>query len=301
MNSMEPIDAVILSAGRASRFGVPKFMLPAGPGEVLLTRVLAQALQVADGRVVVVLGHQAALARYALEDWLARHSVAKARVRMVQNPDFAQGQSTSLKAGIQALQGSQGAVVFLADMPGLDGSRLARLRRGILQRAPTSLAVAPSEWGQVRPPVFLSASLFAEIAYLTGDQGARALLQARNNRVEWMEWGSGLWFSDVDTWENYRYLARARSWAKEPVVRLPRETRLVSEVERLMESSLASETVPWLAPGLLLLASEGEPRWIVIPQSYRGVQGIILGPAQTPADYLNLLRRASLAVLAEEN
>ncbi len=280
---------------------MPKIILPAGPGEVLLTRVLAQALQVADGRVVVVLGREAAVAQYAIESWLDRHSSPKERVSIVQNPDYAQGQSSSLKVGIRALQDSQGAVVFLADMPGLDGSRLAQLRRGIIERAPQSLAVAPSERGQLRPPVFLAASLFADIAHLTGDQGARAILQSRSSRVEWMEWGSGPWFADVDTWENYRELARALNWANEPSVRLPHETRPASEIEALIEAALTSEVIPWLAPGLLLMASLDKACWIRLPQSHRGVHGLILGPTQTPAAYLDLVRRASLAALEEEN
>lgn len=280
---------------------MPKMLLPAGPGEVLLTRVLAQALQVVDGRVVVVLGHEAAVAQYAIEGWLDRHSHTKARVYFVQNPHYAQGQSSSLKAGIRALQDSQGAIVFLADMPGLDGSRLAQLRRAIMQRAPQSLAVAPSERGQMRPPVFLAASLFTEIAHLTGDQGARAILQTRSSLVELVEWGSGPWFADVDTWEDYRDLARMLNWTKEPFVRLPRATRPASEIKARIEAALALEVVPWLAPGLLLLASRDEACWIELPLSYRGVNGLILGPTQTPAAYLDLVRRACLAALEEEN
>lgn len=298
---MPYLDAIILSAGRASRFGVPKFVLPAGPGEVLLTRVLAQALQVVDGRVAVVLGREAGLARLVIERWLNHHPSAREKVRIVENPNYAQGQSTSLKAGIQALHHSQGTLVFLADMPGLDLDRLMQLQRAIRQKRPSSLAVAPAEGGQLRPPIYLASSLFTDIAQLTGDQGARALLQARSSQVELLEWGSGLWFADVDTWEDYRYLARASNWASEPFVPLTRQTRPASAAEVLVDAALAGEIVPWLAPGLLLMASVDEAYWLELPQSYRGVRGIILGPAKTSTDWLQLVRRASLAALAEEN
>ncbi len=300
MNGMEPIDAIILSAGRASRFGVPKILLPAGPGEILLTRVLSLALQVADGRVGVVLGREAAVAQYALERWLRRHPSAGQRVSVVQNPDFAQGQSRSLQVGIRALPDSQGVLVLLADMPGLDAPRLALLRQRIRLRSPWSVAVAPSEGGQMRPPVFLTADLFAEIMRLTGDQGARALLQARSAQVELIEWGTGPWFADVDTWEDYRDLARAHLWASEPFEPLPKVNGSTSEVAALIEATLAVATVPWLAPGLLLISSEGDPCWIELPESYQGVHGLILGPTPNPAAYLDLLRRASLHALAQE-
>ncbi|WP_036270268.1 nucleotidyltransferase family protein [Meiothermus rufus] len=294
---MHRIDAIVLSAGKASRFGVPKFALPAGPGEVLLTRALAQALWVVDGRVVVVVGHEAGLAQLAVERWLDRNPGVRDRVRLCENPHYAKGQSTSLQAGLRALEGSAGALVFLADMPGLDQERLMQLREAIRTKRPSSLAVAPAELGQPRPPVYLAAGLFAQIEQLAGDQGARALLQAQSSQVELLEWGTGPWFADVDTWSAYRTLARAKGWDREPFRPIPKHRPPLDEVVREIDPLLASERVPWLAPGVLLSGAGGASRWLELARPYRGVVAVVRGPGRTPAQYLRLLRRAVLMAL----
>ncbi len=296
---MPPIDAIVLSAGRASRFGVPKFLLPAGEGHILLTRVLEHAARVADGRIAVVLGREARVTRYAVERWLdGQPGDFSSRVCTVLNRHYRFGQSTSLKAGTRVLAEAQGVLVFLADMPALAPEKLAQFRQAIQQRDPRALAVAASEQGQIRPPVFLSRQLFPDVLKLQGDQGARAVLKAHQDRVERVEWGAGPWFFDIDDWQTYQQLARTLGWANESFEPIPREGVSVSAIRARVDAALASETVPWLAPGLLLLTSKSEARWLELPRSYRGVQGVIVGPAQTPAAYLGLIRRASLAALA---
>lgn len=293
------IDTIVLSAGRASRFGIPKFLLPAGEGHILLTRVLEHALRLSDGRIVVVLGREARVARFAIEQWLkAQPGNLSSRVYTVINRNYRYGQSTSLKAGMRALADAQGILVFLADMPALAGEKLEQLQEAIQHRGPQTLAVVAGEQGQMRPPVFLSRKLFPDVLKLKGDQGARAVLKAYQERVEQVEWGPGPWFLDIDDWQTYRELAWKLGWAKELFAPIPRESPPPSVIKALVDAALASEIVPWLSPGLLLLASKSEARWLVPSRSHRGVQGVILGPAQTPAAYLQLLRRACLAALA---
>jgi len=297
------VDAIVLSAGRASRFGVPKFLLPAGEGHVLLTRVLEQVLRVADGRVVVVLGRAAGAARYALARWVETLAEGEgSRICAVLNRSYGYGQSTSLRAGIRALPGTAGALVFLADMPVMGLARLERMRKAIRQARPNggsstrALAVAACTQGQMHPPVYLPAQLFPEIERLKGDQGARAVLSAHLGRVARVEWG--LQLCDVDDWPTYRHLAYQEGWASEPFVPIPRVQVASKEVGALVDAALNHKVVPWLASGLLLLPARGETRWLDLTPPYRGVRGIVVGRSSTPAAYLQLLRRATLSALA---
>ncbi|RDI94686.1 nucleotidyltransferase family protein [Meiothermus sp. QL-1] len=284
------MDAIVLAAGRASRLGVPKFLLPAGPGQVLLTRVLELVLGVVRGQVVVVLGHRAELARCALAG-----RPAAGRVRLVENPRYAEGQSSSLKRGLEVLGASAGAWVFLADMPGLDAERLGELARAIQKRPPGSLAVAPCLGGEARPPVFLSRELFPALHRLGGDQGARALLRAERERVVCVEWGPGLWSADVDTWADYRSLAWALGWAEEPPgpPLQPMPTRALAA---RIDQALGAGEAPWLAPGILWLPGQPEAWWR-LSEPYRGAWAVAEAPAHTPGAYLGLLRRAALWAL----
>src|SRR3954451_14628645 len=102
------ISIVILAAGTSSRLGQPKQLLDLG-GEPLLRHTLRNALASRAGEVVLVLGHQAETIRAA---------VGEHGQRTVINPDFADGQSTSLRAGLEAVSDdSDAAIVMLGDQP----------------------------------------------------------------------------------------------------------------------------------------------------------------------------------------
>lgn len=220
------MDGIVLAAGKASRLGVPKFLLPAGSGHTLLTRVLEAALSVCQGRVVLVLGREAKLAHKNAAEWLLAQSKGNlgTRVLTVTNQAFEQGQSTSLIAGIRASQGSQGVLVFLADMPLLSREKLEQLRQAI--ESSDRLAVSTAENGQVRPPVYLSSELFSELQTLKGDQGARAILSQHPDCVERVEWGFGPWFTDIDDWETYRQVALEQGWENETFEPLEKPPKL---------------------------------------------------------------------------
>lgn len=308
------VDVIVLSAGRASRFGVPKFLLPAGEGHVLLTRVLEAASSVADGRMLVVLGRASKVARYAVERWVEGAAGAQGRVHVVLNRNYRYGQSTSLKAGIRRLGETKGALILLADMPAIEPPRLVQMREAVQARAPQVLAVAASAQGRICPPVYLSAELFPEIGRLKGDQGARTILSAlqrtipcrdrpltrlfAEGQLEKLEWGDGPWCTDIDDWPAYRYLAYQMGWAKELFVPIPHTRVSPARVKALVDVALESAVVPWLAPGLLLLPAKGETRWLNLASPYRGVWGIVVGRSSTPTTYLQLLRRAALSALA---
>lgn len=225
------MDAVILSAGRASRFGLPKFLLPAGPGYTLLTKVLKFALQTVNGRVVVVVGREGGAARYAVKTWLRPANAP--RVHLVTNPDYAAGLSTSLKRGVGQFSRSEGLLVLLADQPALNAGKLYLLRK--TYQTSSAWAVSAAENGVQKPPVCLGPALFSAVKALEGDQGAKDLLRRYAERVQLVEWGPGDWFTDVDTWETYRDLIRSREWDKEEFVPLEALSSL-QELEARLES-----------------------------------------------------------------
>src|SRR6478735_338900 len=102
------ISIVILAAGTSTRLGRPKQLLDLG-GEPLLRHTLRNALASRVGEVVLVLGNQA--------DSISE-AVGNLGQRTVINPDFAAGQSTSLRAGIESVSAeSDAAIVMLGDQP----------------------------------------------------------------------------------------------------------------------------------------------------------------------------------------
>ncbi|MGA2991395.1 MAG: selenium cofactor biosynthesis protein YqeC [Candidatus Korobacteraceae bacterium] len=123
-------------------------------------------------------------------DQLRQELPADERVRAVYNPDFALGQSASLKAGINALAArTQAAVILLGDQPLISPEAIKALITAFgIQPAPLARTLyrLPSRQGQsadlpetgalAAHPVLFSRQLFPDLLQVTGDQGGRELL-----------------------------------------------------------------------------------------------------------------------------
>ena len=164
-------------------------------GESLVRRVCREALASGLTEVVLVTGH--ARRRVQAE-------VADLDLRAVHNPDYANGQSGSVRAGLAAVSDRADGAMFLpADQPGLDAAVIDRLLDAF--RGPASI-VAPAFRGRRGAPVTFGRRWFGEIERLRGDRGARPLLDRLGGQVDEVELDSGLPLRDMDT------EAEARAW-----------------------------------------------------------------------------------------
>jgi molybdenum cofactor cytidylyltransferase len=184
------IAAVVLAAGRSTRMGGPNKLL-AEIARRPLVRIAAEAALASRARpVIVVAGHQ----REQIE-----RALAGLPVRFVDNPDFAQGLGTSLRAGIAAVPpDADGAIVCLADMPGVDAELINRLidafdpDRG-------ALVVVPTFEGKRGNPVLWSRRFFADLMAIEGDVGARHLIGLYSEAVVEVPVDGKATLIDVDT------------------------------------------------------------------------------------------------------
>ncbi|HLF41242.1 MAG TPA: nucleotidyltransferase family protein [Acidimicrobiia bacterium] len=163
------VAAVILAAGRGSRFGgdQPKPLARLGR-RTMLGHSVAAATAAGLRPIVVVVGYRA--------DEVAAGAGTLAEI--VVNPDWEQGLSGSLRAALAALMPNQSvtaAAVALADQPRI-GSQAYRLLVGA-HGAGADLAVATYD-GRRGHPVLLGRVHWAEAMKLSGDEGARSLLEA---------------------------------------------------------------------------------------------------------------------------
>ncbi len=170
---MAEVATLVLAAGRASRYRAaggaePTKLVADYRGEPLVRWAVRAALASRARPVIVVTGHARAEVEAAL---------AGLDVRFVDNPDFARGLATSLRVGVAALPASvAGAVVLLGDMPEVATGVVDALIDGFLA-APDAQAAMPLYAGRRGNPVLLSRALFADVGRLSGDEGARGLIQ----------------------------------------------------------------------------------------------------------------------------
>ncbi len=183
------IHTIILAAGRSTRMGGPNKLLSIFDGEPLVRRVAERALASKSRGVTVVTGHQGVAVAKALEGL---------NLMLAANPDFADGLSTSLKAGIVAVpQSADAALVALGDMPEVTVADMNRLIKEF-GRAGGQAIVRASSGGKRGNPVILPRAAFAELALVEGDAGARALMESGRFEVVDVDIGPGA-MVDVDT------------------------------------------------------------------------------------------------------
>jgi molybdenum cofactor cytidylyltransferase len=182
------IAAVVLAAGRASRMGSNKLVAELD-GEPIVRRTVRSVLGSHARPVVVVTGHEADAVRGAL---------AGLDVQLVHNPDFADGMSTSLRTGIAAAGPVDAAMICLADMPRLLPEHLDAVIETYRAGEPTQIIVPTCDRKRGNP-VLWPRHYFAEIAALTGDVGARALIERHADHVRLFAIDDPAILVDVDT------------------------------------------------------------------------------------------------------
>ena len=286
--------------------GVPKALLPAGRGHTLLSRGLATALNSVDGHVTIVLGHDADLCRAEIKRYVKRYPQYWARVTTVENPNYQEGLSTSLRAGVKEVlrlePAPSGLLVSLADQPAWSDQQARDLIQMFRERRAATVAVVAAENGEQRNPVVLSAVLLPELLEVTGDRGARGVLKKYEGRVQRLELGSGVWFTDADDWATYAALMRECGWLEE--VTIPEFTgELSADSVRAIEEALGRDPVPLLAPGVLVVELGGKNIQVVrleqplSPLREQGIRTVIIGERTSPKAQLHLLRCAALWTL----
>jgi molybdenum cofactor cytidylyltransferase len=188
------VGAVLLAAGLSRRMGGTNKLLLELDGAPIVARC-ADALLASPVRpLVVVTGHQAEEVRAAL---------AGRALRCVHNAAPEQGLAGSLRAGIAALADEvAGALVCLADMPWVRPAHIDALLDAFAASGERAICV-PSFAGQRGNPVLWPARFFAEIRALTGDRGARALLEAHADEVCYVPMSDPGVTLDVDTPEAF--------------------------------------------------------------------------------------------------
>jgi len=181
---------IVLAAGAAQRMGQPKQLL-AWQGEPLVRRQARIALEAGLDPVIVITG--------AYADQVAG-ALAGLKLRVVNNSEWAAGQSTSLRAGLAGVGKDSGSAVFLlADQPFVDAEVIRRL---VAEHARTLAAIiAPLVGGRRANPVLFDRRTFGDLAELEGDSGGRQVMGKWG--VHLVEWEDARLLVDVDDMEDY--------------------------------------------------------------------------------------------------
>lgn len=183
------IGAIVLAAGLSSRMGTNKLLLPVA-GKPMVRAAVEAAVASATEPTIVVTGKDSVHIAHALSGLSAR---------TVENPDYAMGLSTSLKAGLNALPSDcDGALVLLGDMPDVSPKLIDKLIAAFDPGEERAICVATRR-GKRGNPVLWSRRFFPEILALEGDIGAKHLMGLYGDLVCEVEAEDDAPLTDIDT------------------------------------------------------------------------------------------------------
>lgn len=198
------IPVVVLAAGKSTRMGRPKALLPLPDGETFLTRIINTFEGAGVDDVVVVLGHEAeAIAASVAERGLA--------ARVVVNRDYESGQFSSLLVGLRAIDrpGVQALLLTLVDVPLVSATTV----RVVIDRYRASRAPIVRPVSAVRPdvhghPVLIDRSLFDALRAADPSTGAKSIVRGHASAAGDVISNDEGAFLDIDTPEEYERVMR---------------------------------------------------------------------------------------------
>ena len=200
---MPDTSVILLAAGLSRRMGAEnKLLLPVN-GRPMVRHVVDQYAAALDGEILVVLGHQSREVAATLQGTEARTVV---------NPSFAQGQHTSVAAGLRAASNAKTFVIGLTDQPFLNSADIKALldahRRADRQKI--SIPVHGDARGN---PIVVPGELQSRLLEDADSPGCRKFTRAHPELVQELTLSSRGYYVDVDTPE--AYAAHFPTFAKE--------------------------------------------------------------------------------------
>jgi len=171
------IAGLILAAGESSRMGRDKAVL-AYRGHTFLETIITTLREAGVERIAVVLGHHA-------EE--IQRTVRFDNVEVVINPDWQRGQTSSLQAGLRALESPdlEALLLCLVDHPAVSPETIRRLLDKFNAHHPA--AVIPTFQNQRGHPVIIGRALFPELLSLSPDEGANRVVRTYSHATEFLE------------------------------------------------------------------------------------------------------------------
>ncbi len=192
------VAAIVLAAGQSRRMGSVNKLLQTVQGEPLVRRTVSTVTQALINPCVVVTGH---------EDAEVEAALAGLEVQVAHNPDFADGLSTSLRAGLAVVpQDCDAVIVCLADMPDVTTDHINALVAGFKPDEGRAVGV-PVFKGKRGNPVLWARHLWPSMETVSGDVGARHLIGQHEDLVYEVEFEDTAVLTDLDTpeqWSKFR-------------------------------------------------------------------------------------------------
>jgi len=192
---MGSIVGILLAAGASRRFGADKLTHILPDGNLVAVRACRNLLAGTDGVLAVV--------RPGSEELTALLQAEGAEVRIC--TDAERGMGASLVFGIRARPDAAGWLIALADMPWIEPATISKVANTL--RSGATIA-APCWQGRRGHPVGFSRNLGPELVALSGDEGAKTVIQAHLDQLRLVDCDDAGVLRDIDKPEDLQFLTK---------------------------------------------------------------------------------------------
>jgi molybdenum cofactor cytidylyltransferase len=194
------ISAIVPAAGMSTRMGEQNKLLMTYRGKSLIEHAVDTLLDSRVSEIIVVAGFEGDKLKAAL---------GGRPVTIIDNPDYREGMSTSIKAGLSAISHEATAImIYLADQPMLQPSDVNQIIAAHTEaREAGKTIVVPFHQGQRGNPVIMDASFKGAIMDVAGDVGCRKVIKRNPDKVFIVEMETDHVIRDIDRMEDYEALA----------------------------------------------------------------------------------------------
>ncbi len=192
-SAQTPVAGIVLAAGGSQRLGKPKQLLD-WQGKTFISRVVENGVEAGLAPLIVVVGADSDRIRQEIKNF---------PVKIVHNPNWQDGQSTSMKTGLAAIpEGCQAAMFLLSDQPQVSPNLIRQLiETWFEERKPIT---APQVNGGRANPVLFARETFDALNTVTGDKGGRVVFDRFGS--SWLPWIDERITLDVDGGIDYQRL-----------------------------------------------------------------------------------------------
>ncbi|MBT2664006.1 nucleotidyltransferase family protein [Bacillus sp. ISL-4] len=192
---MPKVGAIILAAGMSTRMGEPKLLLSLR-GQPLFLHAIDSILGSHMQPIYLVAG------KYIEE--MRQHSEDYPELKIIHNPNYADGMSTSLKLGVQSIKEHVDAVmIFLADQPLISREIILSLIDKYIECKDEGVRIVRPK-GEVGHPILVDAVLLNEFHSIDGDQGGKSIIKKYDAVTETVSFDNSMWGFDIDTPEDFQ-------------------------------------------------------------------------------------------------
>jgi len=199
------VSAILLGAGESKRMKVNKLILPWGKKKVL-EHCVDTLLRSKVKEVIVVLSDRSKEMRSQLEKGSV---LADKKMKVVMNPYYKKGMSTSIRRGIQVLDpSSHGILIALGDQPFIKTRTINALIQAF-KKGRGGITI-PSFQGRRGHPVIFDRKYVKDLLKLKGDIGGRSIIQRYPKSVVEVQVKSEGVVKDIDTWQDYKKWLRMK-------------------------------------------------------------------------------------------